>query len=133
MNVNLDTVSLALVNATSGLSLGLSTAIIADVLPWKWTDRRPWLVTLIMVAAWVPLELVGGQTPRRFNNAGVDVYLCVLFLLYIGRRRRQRERAARRTDQLDDEDDDPHDGRARRDGMSRRAPVRSGQDWQVPA
>jgi len=133
MNVNLDTVSLALVNATSGLSLGLSTAIIADVLPWKWTDRRPWLVTLIMVTAWVPLELVGGQTPRRFNNAGVDVYLCVLFLLYIGRRRRSRERAARRTDQLDDGDDDPHDGRARRDGMSRRAPVRSGQDWQVPA
>ena len=88
--MNLDQISIFVVNGASGLSLGLSVALLADVLPWKWTDRKPWILAVILILAWLPLAMSDVVVLRRFNNSVVDLYLSCLFLAYIKREHRLR-------------------------------------------
>lgn len=87
--MSLDVVTIALVNASSGLAVGMSSALLADVLPWAWARRNPWVITIALLALWVPAALSDNPAARRLNNSWVNLYLCALFLAYILERRRK--------------------------------------------
>lgn len=91
MMAPLSDVALILVNSASGLAFGLSSGILCDDLPWKWTSRHPWLVTLILIALWAPWIALGDATFRRFTNAIVEIYFAILFIRYLRARQRRRD------------------------------------------
>jgi hypothetical protein len=85
--IDYSTITVQLAVSTNGLALGMSTGMLADMLPWKWAKRYPWIVTLVLIAIWFPLTLSGSSDLRRLNSAWVNIYFCIMFISYTIRRR----------------------------------------------
>lgn len=96
MTVDWGHATLLLVNATHGLSLGLSVVVLTDVIPWKSVKRHVWATSAMLILAWMPFALSGIPVVRRLGNAVVALYLCWLFLTYAAQeKKRERVRKER--------------------------------------
>ena len=81
--IDVETLTLLIVNAAAGLSLGLSVTVLADVAPGRWVNAHPWVAALILLVLWAPFALSGVPPVRRTGNSLVSLYLCTLFLLHV--------------------------------------------------
>ena len=96
MNIDVDRATLLVVNAAHGLSLGLSVAVLADVIHWKVLRNRPWITAVCLIAMWLPFALSGIAVLRRTGNTCISIYLCWLFLTYAHQEKMRKQRARER-------------------------------------
>jgi amino acid permease len=92
--INPNDLSLFFVNSASGLALGLSSGILCDMLPWKWTNKHPWIMALVLVIIWAPLVSTGSDAIRRFTNGTADILFAIIFIVYIRSRQIERNNQA---------------------------------------
>lgn len=85
--MDLATATILGANAATGLSLGLSVVVLADVLPWS-RKHLEWLLAIGLLTCWLPFALSGIAEGRRIGGILVSLYLSALFLLYARKQHR---------------------------------------------
>lgn len=77
-----DVASIMLLHTASGLSLGMSVVVLADIIPWARAKRHPWIMATVLVGFWIPFATSGDPEIRRMGATAVSFYLAGLFLAY---------------------------------------------------